>query len=529
MASTELDSLKIRIEANTHTDKKQFNEYMSKLFNINRMILRNNYDDILVLSAANPWGRFTPLTLPKNASKLAVNLNFDVAMNGTVSAAIAISNNSDIHQRLKFTVLNTEVNRSPLIQLYEVMFITTSSHDVIADPLKPIKDGYLSLMPGESKQLWLSVNANNITSGDYELNLLIQYTNDKEITKIVPLNIKVWSVLVPEKNGLYVNTWSYLNWRQLKNNINHAINDLNAHHANVAIVHPDQIPWPDFSLHSRLDYSLFDKIMTYQSKADIRLFFMNFTDKARRTFKGEYKYMSTEWKQVFTAWIIQWVEYMKSTGLDYHQYAFYPLDEPKNAAEVKILIDIAKLLKDINPTIRVYTTLGEMSAVDIIRAKDIIDIYQVLIRDIDSISGKQLKFLNKEIWLYTADGGGKDALPHEFYRLQAWRAFQEGVNGIGFWAYADIGNIGNGWNDIDGRRADFSVIYESNNLLYSSKRWEAWREGVEDYYILAAANKKLKANEVDDFYRDMDDVLYKINNHSKFELTRRHILSVASR
>lgn len=70
----------------------------------------------------------------------------------------------------------------------------------------------------------------------------------------------------------------------------------------------------------------------------------------------------------------------------------------------------------------------------------------------------------------------------------SWQAFYLGFKGAGFWNYADTGsgeNLGSAWDDFDGKRPDFSVIYEGENgTIVSSRRWEAWRMGVEDYELL---------------------------------------------
>ena len=99
----------------------------------------------------------------------------------------------------------------------------------------------------------------------------------------------------------------------------------------------------------------------------------------------------------------------------------------------------------------------------------------------------KLKERGKQVWAYAAVGGGKAGDPARFYRAQAWEAFALGVSGFGFWAYADVGQSGTAWNDTDDVRPDYAVIYEGHPGIISSKRWEAWREGVQDFALLSAA------------------------------------------
>jgi len=71
----------------------------------------------------------------------------------------------------------------------------------------------------------------------------------------------------------------------------------------------------------------------------------------------------------------------------------------------------------------------------------------------------------------------------------SWKAFRDGYTGIGFWAYADSGNgdnPGSVWDDFDGRNPDYAVIYDGDGTsILSSRRWEGWRMGIEDYELLA--------------------------------------------
>jgi hypothetical protein len=95
-----------------------------------------------------------------------------------------------------------------------------------------------------------------------------------------------------------------------------------------------------------------------------------------------------------------------------------------------------------------------------------------------------------------------------------WRAFKRGQTGAGFWVYYDglnYKNVAVPWNDTLKPLGYYGVIYgaqtsplgEPADLLagkpacpesrtagrlseniVSSRRWEAWREGVEDYQYL---------------------------------------------
>lgn len=63
-----------------------------------------------------------------------------------------------------------------------------------------------------------------------------------------------------------------------------------------------------------------------------------------------------------------------------------------------------------------------------------------------------------------------------------------GASGVGFWSYSDT-NGSSAWNDLDGKYPDWAVVYEADNRIVSSRRWEAFREGLEDYSLLSAVDR----------------------------------------
>jgi hypothetical protein len=135
---------------------------------------------------------------------------------------------------------------------------------------------------------------------------------------------------------------------------------------------------------------------------------------------------------------------------------------------------------------RVYTTVVRPEVLSDAMLKSV-DIFQLNGPALTSTVISKLKERGKQVWAYAAVGGGKAGEPASFYRAQAWEAFALGVSGFGFWAYADVGQSGTAWDDTDDVRPDYAVIYEGHAGIISSKRWEAWREGVQDFALLSAA------------------------------------------
>ncbi|MBC8184500.1 DUF4091 domain-containing protein, partial [candidate division KSB1 bacterium] len=92
------------------------------------------------------------------------------------------------------------------------------------------------------------------------------------------------------------------------------------------------------------------------------------------------------------------------------------------------------------------------------------------------------------------------------YRTAALFALKHNATGIGYWCY----NSGreNPWERI---RLEYNLVYPGRSKPVTSRRWEAVREGIEDYRILAALKKQLKATELDKKVRNQIEHLLQVS------------------
>ncbi len=496
--------------------------------------LKGRFKEPIVIWRDNPWAPFTKLDTPTAQQAQVEMLTVDLLMNGTHSEAINVTNASTSPQTIQITAQVASTARSaPTINLFEAYPISTAKAKIRADPLIPLVSSRLKLDPGESKQLWLSILAGDSAVDTYPGQIVFDAQSDTNWAKTVQFNIQVWPIEMPAVQHLMVNNWAYLNWRLIIDKVEKAIKDLVVHHTNLFTIHPAQLPWPRVSDgRMSVDYTGFDKVMARFRKTDRFLFFLYFNDKQLRSLRGVAPFMSQEWETLFSQWITDWSKHLVDMGIGYDRFAFYPVDEPKKGEETGVLYDTARLIKRVNPNLRTYTTHTGATSTDFDKLVSVIDTFQVIASRLTSPLAASVKSSNRELWSYSAGGGGKDGDPLSFYRNQAWKAFRAGATGIGFWAYADIGSQGSAWNDLDGNRPDYAVIYDydKGSDIVSSKRWEAWREGVEDYELLLQTKKKVEGTpQAHIFWQLVDDVVASPFDLKKLLAVRRAMLEIASR
>jgi len=87
-------------------------------------------------------------------------------------------------------------------------------------------------------------------------------------------------------------------------------------------------------------------------------------------------------------------------------------------------------------------------------------------------------------WVYDNPLSPAKASGGMFYRSLSWGAWSVNAVGIGFWSFSDTGRS-SAWDDFDGRRPDYSVIYDYDGTLIKSLRWESFCDGVEDFKLLS--------------------------------------------
>lgn len=171
---------------------------------------------------------------------------------------------------------------------------------------------------------------------------------------------------------------------------------------------------------------------------------------------------------------------MKSIGWGYDRWAYYPVDEPWLTGDTLLphLRWFCQTVRAADPKVRLYTDPAGLVRVEgIAKFVDLIDIWQpemnLLKRD-----PKLVEWFQKHagtFWSYEAPGPSKDLLPLGHYRAFAWLAWMFGAQGAGYWVYRDVDL----WWPVAG--GDYGAVYPADDEVVASRRWEASRDGVEDY------------------------------------------------
>ncbi len=445
------------------------------LFKLRATLLRTRSPgNDLTIRVINPWNALSPFALSTVEKK---NLSIELPQGGYDNAAVVVTNLSKDDQKIIIKTDNLPTE-APELTFYEVPFIKSATIEYVADPLVPIKYG-VNLRSGESKMIFIT--AHGLHSGKWENTLNIGTTS---YSTTLPLSLEVSNVAIPSQLSLNTINWGNLNFKPIKDHKTEAVKDLLNHHINVIDIPPRYIPMTETP--SVKELAELDDYLTLHAGVKKALFFLNFSNEKILTNDGKYSFMSDEWKEWFKKLYTILMNSAVKAGFQKDQVYIYSYDEIKEN-DLNNFIEFSTWAHKEIEEIKLYGTLDSKES---LLALPYLDIAQVLNHDnlyADAIKSK------KEIWLYGTSVNTKSLSPYTYYRLMSWKAFALGFTGAGFWNYADTGSgeyAGSAWDDFDGRRPDFSVIYEGNNGdIISSRRWEAWRMGVEDYELLRMYSK----------------------------------------
>jgi hypothetical protein len=189
---------------------------------------------------------------------------------------------------------------------------------------------------------------------------------------------------------------------------------------------------------------------------------------------------------MFKEWVRLVRDHLKSKGIGTDRWCFFWKDEPGDEAWKKWIVPASRMAKEVDPTILVWE--DQQVSIKLLEETDrLCDIYCPPLSKIRE--NKQLhEFILKQKhpgWHYQC-ASSKESPPHFYYRVHHWQSWDLRLGGAAMWVYTD--DLGT-WNDYDGGTS-YSMIYEGKDGPITSKRWEAWRAGIEDYEMLRLLREK---------------------------------------
>ncbi len=449
----------------------------------------------------NRWANLDAHDWPEKPPSSELTLSCAMARDAYGSQGLVLTSTRGDPTALK-VIPSTAAGTAPQIRVRRGWQIACPDMLYRPDPLVLARDGAMTLGPGETTLLWFEIDSHGVPAGDYRIPIGIESANTKAQAM---LNVKVYGVAMPAVLDCVLFNYSYLTEMGfIRPYQQEAMEDLRSHYINsfVIPVCPPAKADAQGNLVGTPDFAGLDKqIALYRKHAKLLIFFWGADANAHLSLFPELKFLSDPWKKALAEYYRAWLAHMDEAGLSKDQYVMYVYDE-RSSPEVQ---EIYALLKQVAPDVRLLlnpTTgynRGELEKI----AKDV-GVWQPSYEALVHSHPEDYEFLKstgKDRWIYSCSNG--TPMPTYDYNLRRhWVAWSLGCTGLAQWAYADHG----GWESDDSWRfvrGAFAMVYASphappglhlSETLTPSRRWEAWRQGAQDYQLLNMARARAKGS-----------------------------------
>ena len=310
---------------------------------------------------------------------------------------------------------------------------------------------------------------------------------------VANLAVHVSEIALPEEQVLKLCHWGYVDRSILKDMPQAALDDQILHGTNVFVATNTFAPRAEFdkagTIIGEIDFSKHDEYVRQHSPHGIILFFSY-----QGALKGPAEHHTPIWEKAHAAWLKIWFEHLKTLGIAYKDYALYPVDEPGlREGLVDMNISYAKVIRKVDKKVQIYTDpVAGASLDDLKKLAAYVDIWcpnrNGFLLDVGAEKLAFIKSTGKKVWTYECDGNAKHQSPIGYYRSQAWLALHHELTGIGYWSYCT--SRFDPWYTPVGSH-DYLLIYQGDGVV-TSKRWEAIRDGIEDYSMMFMLRQAVK-------------------------------------
>lgn len=375
--------------------------------------------------------------------------------------------------------------------------------------------GPLVIPRGESRQIRLRFNSRYaaLKPGHYTFRIRLRDL-DAGVEKIIPGSLEVWDFQLPSYDLLANHCYAEFNNCEFSAGelTAKAVAHMKMYGLNQVFIHPSEMPKPVVDANGnllRMDSEAFEKRVRWIQKGwqsapgEERLKFhlgmqmiSTFNlDRPDIDYTHSSQQATPKWKALFPRWYAALKETTRRLGIADEDLIMVLHDEPSESWMVQGVIPLARAIKDIDPQITILSNASNTLA-DPAKTQEfyhLIDIYQPHLPEIKT-SPQLLNWVRssgKTVWTYQCLSGfnQRNKNPYAYYRVSGWDLVKYGLTGTGLWTYCAQGT--NPWKNPNG---GMILIFKhpTKNEVVHSRRYEMFREGVDDYRYVAKLREVAK-------------------------------------
>ena len=427
----------------------------------------------------NPWD---DVALTLEAPTLSLETAIDVALyrGEYESRAVTLLN---LHPAPLTVQVRPDEAARQAVRLYEVIRTPRPDGTWVPDALSELNSARtLQLAPGQARQFWLSVSGGDLESGvtEFRIDLLPLGFRDSSVAVLVRAH--AYSLDLAEAPVFRVCNWSSPQRIRSAGLGLHPLDEAKRHGMNVFTSGmPARKCDVNGDLVGAADWSAFDTDLDLMEPGG----FVLLSGHGVPAPEGVERYGGVHVKAQ-RAWLTELASHLEAKGWGKERWALYPVDEPGlyGGTRIEAFLEIARHFKAAMPSVPIYANpSGFVTPENMAGMVPLVDVWcpeQALMRRQPELA-PFFCATGKPVWCYEAPGDVKTLHPLGYYRANSWMAFQMGLTGTGFWTQFYVG-AHYGGNDLWMRNAgaEYGANYVAAGREVISRRWEAFRDGIED-------------------------------------------------
>ena len=378
-----------------------------------------------------------------------------------------------------------------------------------ADAILPVAAfDVITIAAGECRHVWLTIDGRGLEPGDYQVHVRLRPLTaraDRRPRETIScrLQARVYPFELSDKTPLDVSSWD----QSVPLTSDAWMENFVEHRMNVFAVRMDVFSKksqvrlkPDGSLERQPDFS--DLTEMFLRGKPHGKFYIEYgglgNGDVACTDNSMIKALSPPWKIGYKQWMIAFRDYLDSLGIGTDRWIFCPFDESFFNGGEEVTFVQAKLCYEVDPTIQYFQDTWPTKGPDQLhRWRDVTNVTWCPDSGVFELAPWHwLRAEQRPMWEYFCYQSQRGFEPHGLYRGAGPRAWHRKLDGTAF--FAPRAHTGSDWNDLDGPFGDTCLVLEANGKPINTRRWEAWREGIEDYLYIHLLDRALSAGGVEE-------------------------------
>jgi hypothetical protein len=448
----------------------------------------------LFVYEVNPWQLPSSRALPDPGVQQLETLESLGLQGEWTTRAFAIANTlaEPVRVQVKTTDLlsvkmDQQVPAGEHIELCEAVEVGLMGGGQRRDALPPLSESHHVVIPsGRNGVVWVTCDTRGLEPGTWIAGIKLTPIKRPERARSMRLKMTVLPAEMPQGPRPWAYNWYRYDRYPSRPYPEATVRDLQEHYTNVI---GTTVGWPEFDDEGNVttppDFSDVEQEIGRFGTEDVHFlirhrFYRWFPDSMGN---------ETEWteqQQRNFAYYVRTVrEYFESRGLTVEDFSWYVDDEPSTVERAELVAAFGQRMEQVDPEQRRFVTVyGAVTR----EALEMMVPWVNLWVPKFSLNEWQQELVHSRrdegVRYFSYSVLSKSAGAYWHYRLDPWRALNRGYEGVGFWNYNDVGGPNKtNWDDTDGKKSDYSVVYRGADEPTSSVRWEAHRHGVQDYRI----------------------------------------------